>query len=102
MAHLRPAKKEKKLLEQMRGAIRLRNYSYRTEQSYLHWAKRFILFHKKRHPAEMGQAEVEAFLTHLAVEGNVAASTQNQALITITFSQAWRKPFAPTSQSACY
>ncbi len=71
-----PAKKEKKLLEQMRDAIRLRNYSYRTEKSYLQWAKRFILFHKKRHPSEMGRAEVEAFLTHLAVAGDVAARTQ--------------------------
>ncbi len=85
MTQLDPAKKEKKLLEQMRGAIRLRNYSYRTEKSYLQWAKRFILFHKKRHPSEMGRAEVEAFLTHLAVAGDVAASTQNQALSALLF-----------------
>ena len=74
-----------KLLDQVRQAIRLRNYSYRTEQSYVHWIKRFILFHQKRHPAEMGHAEVEAFLKHLAIERNVAASTQNQALSALLF-----------------
>lgn len=74
-----------KLLDQVRQKIRLRNYSYRTEKSYVHWIKRYIFFHDKRHPAEMGRAEVEAFLTHLAVEGNVAASTQNQALSALLF-----------------
>ena len=70
----------KKLLDQTRDAIRLKHYSYRTEETYLNWIKRYILFHDKRHPAEMGAPEVEAFLTHLAVKENVAASTQNQAL----------------------
>ena len=74
-----------KLLEQVRDKIRLKHYSIRTEQSYIAWIRRFILFHGKRHPAKMGQAEVEAFLTDFAVRGNVAASTQNQAFCVILF-----------------
>lgn len=74
-----------KLLDQLRHAIRLRHYSIRTEEAYVQWAKRFILFHNKRHPRDMGRAEIEAFLTHLAVAGKVAASTQNQALNAIVF-----------------
>lgn len=74
-----------KLLDQMRAAIRTRHYSYATEKTYLHWAKRFILFHGKRHPADMGAPEVEAFLSALATERNVSASTQNQALHAILF-----------------
>ncbi|MBL7178546.1 MAG: phage integrase N-terminal SAM-like domain-containing protein [Desulfobacteraceae bacterium] len=58
----------KKLLDQVRDAIRLKHYSIRTEQAYVHWIKRYIFFHDVRHPAEMGTPEVEAFLTHLAVE----------------------------------
>ena len=77
--------KPKKLLDQIRDAIRLKHYSYSTEKTYVHWAKRFILFHNKRHPSEMGVAEVEAFLTYLAKEGNVSSSTQNQALNAILF-----------------
>ena len=73
------------LLERMRAIIRFKHYSIRTEQSYLDWAKRFILFHGKRHPKDMGAEEVRAFLTHLAVEGKVAASTQNQALSALLF-----------------
>jgi hypothetical protein len=68
-----------KLLDQVRGKIRLKHYSIRTEQCYVDWIKRFIVFQRKRRPKEMGAAEVEAFLTHLAVEGKVASSTQNQA-----------------------
>jgi len=75
----------KKLLDQVRDVLRLKHYSIRTEQAYVDWIKRYILFHKKRHPKDMGRAEVEAFLTHLAVEGNVAASTQNQALSALLF-----------------
>jgi integron integrase len=75
----------KKLLDQVRDAIRLKHYSYRTEQSYVAWIRRFILFHNKRHPKEMGHAEVEAFLTSLAVNGQVSASTQNQALSALLF-----------------
>ena len=59
----------KKLLDQVRDAIRLKHYAYSTEQAYVQWIKRFILFHDKRPPEEMGRTEVEAFLTHLAVEG---------------------------------
>ena len=75
----------RKLLDQVRDAIRLKHYSYRTEQTYVGWIRRYILFHQKRHPKDMGKPEVEAFLTHLAVERNVAASTQNQALSAILF-----------------
>ncbi len=75
----------KKLLDQVRDAIRLKHYSIRTEEVYVSWIKRFILFHKKRHPLEMGAAEIEEFLTHLAVNENVAASTQNQALSALLF-----------------
>lgn len=74
-----------RLLEQVRHRIRLKHYSLSTEQSYVDWIKRFILFHGKRHPAEMGAREVEAFLTHLAVDRQVSASTQNQALAAILF-----------------
>ena len=67
-------------LNEVIAAIRVRHYSIRTEQAYVGWVRRFFVFHGKRHPAEMGVAEVGDFLTHLAVTGNVAASTQNQAL----------------------
>jgi len=73
------------LLERVRLKIRLKHYSLRTEQAYLDWIKRFILFHRKRHPADMGAGEVEAFLTHLAAVRNVAASTQNQAKSALLF-----------------
>jgi len=75
----------KKLLDQVRDAIRTKHYSYRTEQTYVEWIKRFILYHKKRHPKEMGAAEVQAFITYLATDRQVSASTQNQALSAITF-----------------
>jgi integron integrase len=75
----------KKLLDQMRDALRLKHYSYRTEETYLDWAKRYILFHNKRHPAEMGAPEIQAFLIHLATQRHIAASTQNQALSAILF-----------------
>jgi integron integrase len=74
-----------RLLDQVREAIRVKHYSMRTEKAYVDWVRRFILFHNKRHPAEMGAHEVERFLSHLAVEGNVAASTQNQALCALVF-----------------
>jgi len=77
--------KPKKLLDQARDKLRLKNYSYATEKSYIGWIRRYILFHQKRHPADMGKTEIEAFLTHLAVEGNVAPSTQNQALHALLF-----------------
>ena len=69
----------------MRHALRLKHYSYATEKAYVHWAKRFILHYDKRHPAEMGKEEVEAFLIYLAVDQHVAASTQNQALSALLF-----------------
>lgn len=74
-----------KLLDQLRGAIRARNYSLRTEQAYVSWVVRFIRFHGTRHPGEMGDAEVVSFLTHLAVNREVSASTQNQALSALLF-----------------
>src|SRR4051812_12288801 len=74
-----------RLLEQVRLAIRTRHYSLRTEQAYLHWTRKFIRFHGKRHPIEMGEVEVGQFLQHLAFNKNVAASTQNQALNALLF-----------------
>ncbi len=74
-----------KLLDQVREQIRLRHYSIRTERVYCEWVKRFIRFHKYQHPAEMGAAEVEAFLSDLAVRKRVSASTQNQALAALLF-----------------
>mgnify|MGYP005845575721 FL=1 len=74
-----------KLLDQMREALRSRHYSRRTEQTYCHWIKRYVHFHNVRHPAEMGEPEINAFLTHLAVKEKVSASTQNQALSALLF-----------------
>lgn len=74
-----------KLLDQLRDAIRVRHYSIRTEKAYVDWCRRFILFHHKRHPAEMGGEEVSTYLTHLAVNRKVAASTQNLALNALVF-----------------
>ncbi len=72
-------------LERVRGAIRVKHYSIRTEQSYVAWIKRFIRFHDKRHPEDMGEKEVVEFLTDLAVSRHIAASTQNQALNALVF-----------------
>ena len=74
-----------KLFDQVRQVLRVRHYSYETEKSYIHWIKRFIAFHQMKPPREMGAAEVEAFLTYLAVELKVAPSTQNQALSALIF-----------------
>jgi len=74
-----------KLLERMRLALRSRHYSRRTEQTYSHWAKKYIYFHNVRHPDDMGEAEINRFLTHLAVKEKVSASTQNQALCALLF-----------------
>jgi integrase len=73
------------LLDQVRQAIRTRHYSPRTEETYVHWIKRFIYFHGKRHPAEMAEAEIARFLSNLATESHVSASTQNQALNALLF-----------------
>jgi integron integrase len=78
-------KRPKKLLDQVRDTIQLKHYSIRTEEAYVRWIKRYILYHGKRHPKDMGTPEIEAFLTHLAVDQKVAASTQNQALNAILF-----------------
>jgi len=74
-----------RLLDQVCNLLRAKHYSYKTEKAYLFWMKRYILFHRKRHPAEIGAPEIEQFLTHLAVTEHVAASTQNQALCAIVF-----------------
>jgi site-specific recombinase XerD len=73
------------LLDQVRQAIRLRHYSIRTEEAYVNTIRRFIIYHNKRHPREMGADEIRQYLSHLAVEGNVAASTQNVALSALLF-----------------
>ena len=80
-----PPHNKPKLLDQVRDVIRRKHFSIRTEQSYVDWVRRFILFHNKRHPREMAEAEVTEFLTHLARDGGVAASTQNQALSALLF-----------------
>ncbi len=74
-----------RLLDAVRERVRARHYSYLTEKAYLHWTRRFIRFHGRRHPREMGKAELEAFLTSLATEARVSASTQNQALAALLF-----------------
>jgi integron integrase len=80
-----PAGHKPKLLDHVREAIRMRHYSVRTEEAYVSWIKRFILFHGKRHPLEMGEDEITRFLSALAVRGHVSASTQNQALCALLF-----------------
>src|SRR5437660_4372769 len=79
------ADKPKKLLDQTRDVLRLKQYSLRTERSYCDWIERFIRFHRLRHPKDMGAAEITQFLTHLARIGNVSAATQNQALSALLF-----------------
>lgn len=80
-----PALRKPRLLDQVREEIRKRHYSRRTEKTYIGWIRRFILFHGKRHPSEMGEAEISRYLSHLAVTGRVSASTQNQALSALLF-----------------
>ena len=82
---MQPPEDPSPFLRRVRGVIRVRHLSIRTEDAYAGWIKRFILFHGKRHPAAMGEAEVAAFLTHLAVDRQVASSTQNQALNALVF-----------------
>lgn len=76
---------DRKLLDVVRERIRAKHYSYRTEKSYIGWIRRYIHFHDRRHPRELGATEIEAFLTDLAVNGRVSASTQNQALSSLLF-----------------
>jgi integrase len=78
-------KPQKKLLDQLREVIRRKHYSASTAAAYVRWCRRYILFHNKRHPQDMGKMELEAFLSHLAIEGQVGASTQNQALNAVVF-----------------
>lgn len=73
------------LMDEVRRVLRVHHYSLRTERTYLQWVKRFILFHGKKHPRELGEKEITVFLSYLAVENNVAASTQNQALSAVLF-----------------
>ena len=80
-----PEQPKGRLLDQVRHAVRVRHMARSTEKAYVDWIRRFILFHGKRHPRDMGKAEVSSFLTHLAVEKNVASSTQNQALSALLF-----------------
>ena len=83
--HILAQNRNMKLEDQLRSAIRLKHFSLRTEESYVGWYRRFVIWHGKKHPAEMGEAEVEAFLTHLAVERKLAAVSQNQALNALVF-----------------
>jgi hypothetical protein len=80
-----PTKNAMKLEDRIREVMRFKHYSIRTEESYVGWYKQFVRFHKMRHPAEMGAPEVEAFLTHLAVDRRVVAATQNQGLNALVF-----------------
>lgn len=80
-----PAEHQPKLLDRLREALRSRHYSRRTEQAYCTWVKRFVFFHHVRHPAEMAEPEINAFLSHLAIKEKVSASTQNQALSALLF-----------------
>ncbi len=74
-----------KILDRVRWHLRVKHYSLRTEELYVQWIRRFILFHQKRHPEQMGEEEIAAFLSHLAIDGHVAASTQNQAFSALLF-----------------
>lgn len=85
MAHCQMPKKPIKLMDQVRNALRVKHYSYRTERGYVRWITSFIRFHKMKHPKEMGKDEVAAYLTHLAVNLKISPSTQNQALNAIVF-----------------
>src|SRR3989454_5540284 len=80
-----PASAPRTLLGRLRAALRARHYSPRTEQAYVAWVRRYVQFHGRRHPAELGATEVQAFLTHLAERRRVSASTQNQAAAALLF-----------------
>ena len=99
-----------KLLDEVRNVMRVRHYSYETEKIYIYWIRQYIYFHNIKHPAEMSAVEVEAFLTHLAVEKNVTASTQNQALFALLFlyrevlkiNLPWLEEFTPAKKSSVF
>lgn len=76
---------ESRLLDRVRNVLRTKNYAYRTEQAYVGWIKRFILFHNKKHPRSLGEAEIESYLSYLALEREVTPSTQNQAMAALLF-----------------
>ena len=76
--------KQPRLLDLLRAALRLRHYSYKTEKNYVAWVKRYIYFHKKQHPKDLGAEQIVQYLTFLAVKGKVAAGTQNQALCALS------------------
>lgn len=95
MTDLRPT--QPRLLDRVRGAIRARHYSLRTEKAYVGWIKRFIFFHGKRHPDEMGTAEITQYLSNLATVSHVSASTQNQAFSALLF--LYREGEAPPRQN---
>jgi Phage integrase, N-terminal SAM-like domain len=80
-----PVFKSTRLLDQLRQQIRYLHYSLRTEEAYVYWVKKFIYFHHQRHPRDMGQVQVEAFLTHMALERKVSVSTHRQALSALLF-----------------
>ncbi len=96
-----------KLLDDVRNLMRVRHYSYQTEKIYIYWIRQYIYFHKITHPKDLGAPDVEAFLTHLAVEKTVAASTQNQALFALLFlyrevlkvKLPWLEEFTPAKKS---
>ena len=96
-----------KLLDNVRNVMRVQHYSYQTEKTYIYWIRQYIFFHNVKHPAEMGASEIQAFLTHLAVERNVSASTQNQALASLLFlykevlkvDLPWLDGFTPAKKS---
>lgn len=77
---------KKKLIDLVREQIRVKHYSMKTEKTYIGWIKRYIFYHQKKHPVDMGKTEIEVFLTHLAVERKVSATTQNQAFNVYCFS----------------
>ncbi len=97
-----------KLLDQVRTVLRVRRYSYRTEKTYVQWIRQYIFFHNVKHPKDMGATEIEAFLTHLAVERTVSAATQNQALAALLFlyrevlsvDLPWLEKFMPARKSS--
>jgi hypothetical protein len=93
-----PGPQAPRLLDRVRAEIRTRHYSLRTEETYVDWIKKFILFHHKRHPVDMGLREVETFLSHLASDRHVAASTQNQAIYTHVLNRGGRGITSPLDQ----
>src|SRR4051812_19776362 len=80
-----PSSASPKFLDRVRWHLRIKRYSLRTERAYVDWIRRYILFHKKKHPSEMGEENIAAFLSHLAIDNHVAAATQNQAFSALLF-----------------